>query len=749
MTSSHAPQTLRPNGPTALARFADSPDEALDEIFGFDEFRPGQRDVVDRLLDGHDCLAVMPTGSGKSLCYQLTAAVTEGVTLVVSPLIALMKDQLDALHETGLPATEINSSMSRREQQDRIEGMRVGDYKIVYIAPERFRSPTFRRALEDVDIGLFAIDEAHCISQWGHDFRPDYRRLADVRRELGEPQTVALTATATEYVQKDIVRQLGCDEADIIVSGFERPNLYFEVFHARGKRDKLDRLEALIDYHDGESVIVYGATRKQVRKVRGALEDRGIGADLYHGGMDDAERADIHDKWMAGDVPVLVATNAFGMGVDKPDVRAVVHYNMPGSIEAYYQEAGRAGRDGDRAHCVLLFNYADTGIHEWFADNSYPTRGEITRVWEEFQRLGGGGETISSAADAIARRDGDLHPMLVESALRQLEAAEHIETTSEGLRQVDGVAADALRVDFDRLERRRELEKDQVENVAEYASSNGCRQAALLHHFGSEPSFGERCDHCSDCDPPPVYAEESADDLSETVVCSEDPSTVLRKVLSAIARGRGKRGATAVAGMLVGSEAKAVREAGFQQLSTYGILSEIRKKDATHLIDLCARHGLVRRNQYGCVLLTDRGKKVMRGASPPDSLADALERTVTDPSEATGSSSRRRSRSGSSGRGDTYKKTLDLHKKGLDVSEIADRRDLTERTISNHLITLASRGAPLELDVDADDLDELRRVAGDWEDGDRLRPVKDALPDDWGYPKLKRHLAAMLLKRRD
>jgi len=749
MPPTPATEHLEPMGPTALAPFAETPDEALAAIFGFDEFRTGQREVVERLLEGRDALAVMPTGSGKSLCYQLTAALTQGVTLVVSPLIALMKDQIDALEATGLPVTEINSSMSRATQRERIERLRVGDYKVVYVAPERFRSQSFCRALSEVEIGLFAIDEAHCISQWGHDFRPDYRRLADVREQFGDPQTVALTATATEFIQRDIVRQLGMDEADVIVSGFERPNLYFEVYHARGKRDKLDRLEALADYHDGESIIVYGATRKQVREVRGALEDRGVEAGLYHGGMDDEERAEIHDRWMAGGVPVLVATNAFGMGVDKPDVRAVVHYNMPGSIEAYYQQAGRAGRDGDESHCVLLFNYADTGIHEWFADNSYPTRGDIAQVWQHLQSMGDGphDERISSLGDRIGRRS-DLHPMLVESTLRQLEAVGHLRTTAEGIRVVDDIGPEELRVDFERLDRRREIDKEQIEHLAEYASSSGCRQAALLEHFGSEPSFGDRCGHCSDCDPPPVYAEAAADDLAKTVVCSDDPATVLRKVLSGIARGRGERGATAVAGMLVGSTAKAVREAGFDQLSTYGILSEIRKKDATHLIDLCARHGLVRRNQYGCVLLTDRGGEVMRGDSPPDSLAEALERTIDDPSEVSRSRSRRRRRRSSSS--DTYEETLKLHKQGMSVPEIAEERDLTPQTISNHVITLASRGADLQLDdIDPERLDQLRRVAGDWEDGDKLRPVKDALPGDWSYPVLKRHLAALITLRQN
>ena len=744
MTDTDPPQPL---GPTALAPFAETPDEALGEIFGHADFREGQRGVVEHLLGGNDGLVVMPTGSGKSLCYQLTGAMTQGVTLVVSPLIALMKDQVDALDQTGLPACEINSSISRREQQARIDGMRRGDYKIVYVAPERFRSSTFCRALQQVEIGLLAIDEAHCISQWGHDFRPDYRRLADVRREFGSPQTVALTATATEFVQRDIVDQLGMSEAEIIVSGFERPNLYFEVFHARGKSDKLRRLEALVDHHDGESIIVYAATRKQVREVQEALQKAGIEAGRYHGGLSDRERAEIQDGWMAGDTPVLVATNAFGMGVDKPDVRAVAHYNMPGSVEAYYQEAGRAGRDGEDSHCVLLFNYADTGIHEWFAENSLPEQREITRIWEYLSEQGRGRQGLDAdgISRALGRRGDRVHSMAVESALRQLDGAGHVRLDGDGIEVVDAVEPGGLGVDFERIDRRRGVAEKQVEQVTKYASASGCKQAALLEHFGSDPSFGARCGHCSDCDPPPSYAEGRAEALTETVYCSDDPETVLRKVLSGIARARGKRGATAVAGMLVGSKAKAVKKAGFTGLSTYGILSEIRKKDATYLIDLLAQHGLVERNEHGCVLLTDRGGAVMRGEEPPEALEAMLTRSIEEPSSRSRSSTRRSS--GPSGTSDTYKETLRLHREGKDVPAIAEERDLTMRTISNHLITLAANGEELDLDVSEERLAQLKEVAGDWQDGDRLKPVKEALPEEWTYPMLKRHLAALLAER--
>lgn len=737
---------LRPLGPTALAPFAESPGEALRSIFGFDSFRQGQQRAIDALEAGHDALVVMPTGSGKSLCYQLGGALMDGVTLVVSPLIALMKDQVDALKRTGLPATEINSSMSRSEQQRRIEGLYCGDYKIVYVAPERFRSPTFREALSKVKIGLFAIDEAHCISQWGHDFRPDYRRLSAVRKQFGNPQTVALTATATEFVQKDILEQLELPDAKKLVSGFERPNLCFEVFHAQGKQDKLRRTKALIDHYEDQSALIYGATRKQVRKVQEALVDDGFEAGLYHGGLSDAKRKRIQERWMADEQPVLVTTNAFGMGVDKPDVRAVIHYNMPGSIEAYYQEAGRAGRDGEPAHCLLLFNYADTGIHEWFADNSFPLMTEVVRVWMYLQNLGLGEHdlTPSAISQATKSQGGKIHPMAVETCLRHLSAGGHLKKRGKTIEILERVEPNELNIEYEWLEQRRHIQKEQISHVVDYANTSSCFQASLLEHFGDQPSFGRSCGNCSACDPPPAYVENQAEQLAPTLRTSDPPVTVVEKVLSGIARASGRRGATAVAGMLVGSRAKAVKEAGFTELSTYGVLAQLRKKDASYLIDLCARHNLVRRNQYGCVLLSSKGAKVMRGQDPPEALLEFLNTCIHSGANET---SQTASTSGRSSSSSTYRKTHQLLERGLGVAEIANERGLTERTIRDHLIRLAADGASLDLEPDPEKLEQLKKIASNWEAGDKLRPLKKKLPQHWSYPVLKTHLAALLEER--
>src|SRR5882724_10937909 len=322
---------------------------SLREHFGFDEFREGQREVIATILEGKNAVVVMPTGSGKSLCYQLPAMILGGATLVVSPLIALMKDQVDALQARGLPATFINSSISENEQRSRIEGLRRGEYKLLYIAPERFRSSRFVAALKSVSLSLFAVDEAHCISTWGHDFRPDYLRLKGVIQALNRtargPQTLALTATATPYVRSDIIQQLGLTKPQTFVSGFDRPNLTIDVVHTEREREKIGRIKRLAKTHEG-SGIIYASTRKAVEQVAVELKEQGLRVTAYHAGMTDSMRVKAQEDFMTGRTQMIVATNAFGMGIDKPDIRFVAHYQMPGSIEAYYQEIGRAGRDG-------------------------------------------------------------------------------------------------------------------------------------------------------------------------------------------------------------------------------------------------------------------------------------------------------------------------------------------------------------------------------------------------------------------
>ena len=357
--------------------------QILSDRFGFDAFRPGQSEIVQHVVDGDDALVVMPTGAGKSLCFQHPAVARGGTTLVVSPLIALMKDQVDGLIAKGIRATFINSSLSMSERQDRMEKLHAGHWELLYVAPERFSS-RFMKEIRDVDIRMLAIDEAHCLSQWGHDFRPDYLRLGKVRDQLlstgRNMPTVALTATATPRVQDDIVKTLGLEQPRRFIQGFDRTNLALEVVQVGGLRDKQALLPDLVR---GSTSLVYCATRKNVEKATKALREAGVkGVEAYHGGLMPDARSRVQDDFMSGRLRCVVATNAFGMGVDKSDVRVIVHWDIPGTIEAYYQEIGRAGRDGLPSRVVLLFNKSDRRTQEFFITMGHPPAAYVQAVWD-------------------------------------------------------------------------------------------------------------------------------------------------------------------------------------------------------------------------------------------------------------------------------------------------------------------------------------------------------------------------------
>jgi ATP-dependent DNA helicase RecQ len=357
------------------------------QTFGLSSFRRGQQDVISAVLDGHDCLCVMPTGGGKSLCYQLPAIAREGVTLVVSPLIALMKDQVDALNRLGLRATLINSSLALPEQRERLRAMAEGSYDLVYVSPERFRNSMFREAVVRSNVRLLAIDEAHCVSEWGHDFRPDYARLGAFRQRIGNPQTIALTATATADVRQDVIASLELREPRVFVTGFARPNLRFEVAAPGSQPEKIDALCRFLDQTPG-SGIIYAATRKRCEELVEALTERANrSVGVYHGGMMPDDRRRMQEAFMEGRIEIMVATNAFGMGINKIDLRFVAHFNMPGTLEAYYQEAGRAGRDGKPSRCLLLYTPQDRFIQEFFIENAYPSQALIRAVYEFLRSL--------------------------------------------------------------------------------------------------------------------------------------------------------------------------------------------------------------------------------------------------------------------------------------------------------------------------------------------------------------------------
>ncbi len=393
--------------------FFDEMNAGLKKHFNLDAFRSRQAEIINSVLSGRNTVVVMPTGAGKSLCYQLPAMLLDGVTVVVSPLIALMQDQVDALLSKGIAATFINSTLSDTERADRQRRLRQGEYKLVYVAPERFKSDSFVNALIEARIALYAIDEAHCISQWGHDFRPDYALLGQVRKRLRPARTVALTATATPEVRDDITRVLLMKEPQVFVAGFDRPNLYLDVLQVSGDDEKKRAVTQLAQEGSG---IVYCSTRKQTEAIHDSLTRAGVNSVMYHAGMDDDGRRVAQEKFMAVEKAVAVATNAFGMGIDKPGIRFVAHASIPRAVEAYYQEIGRAGRDGHDAHAVLLFNHADVYTQERLIASNFPPDTLFRDLWDILRRA----EAFDRGVNVLAGQLG-ASEFEVSAALRFLE----------------------------------------------------------------------------------------------------------------------------------------------------------------------------------------------------------------------------------------------------------------------------------------------------------------------------------------
>lgn len=402
------------------AAAVDAARRVLTERFGHPAFRAGQEAIVAAALAGRDVLVIMPTGGGKSLCYQLPACVSDGVTLVISPLIALMKDQVDALTATGIAAAAINSTLNFDQVRAVMGRVRAGQIKLLYVAPERFNSRYFMESMAGVPVARVAVDEAHCISQWGHDFRPAYLRLVPVIEQLGRPPVIALTATATPTVQDDIASQLGLVEAARFVTGFDRDNLHLAVRPGGRKKDALTAFMA----HNPGPGIVYCATRRKVEEATAQLRAEGFQVVAYHAGLPDDERETSQDAFIGGRVPLIVATNAFGMGVDKANVRFVLHYDMPGTLEAYYQEAGRAGRDGKPAECTLLYGAGDRFTQEFFINASYPTEAFVRALWAVLAQSAADDDVVEvSHKEMLGRMGGgaDGSEMAVSSALKLLE----------------------------------------------------------------------------------------------------------------------------------------------------------------------------------------------------------------------------------------------------------------------------------------------------------------------------------------
>lgn len=394
----------------------------LQRYWGHDDFRPGQWDIIRSALEGRDLLAILPTGGGKSVCYQVPALLHEGLTIVISPLIALMQDQVVGLHARGVEASFINSSLSMREIDQRWTDAEHGKFKLLYVAPERLQSEMFVARASRLNVSLLAVDEAHCISEWGHNFRPAYLKIADARKQFGDPPTAAVTATATPRVRADISKHLALRDPEVIVRGFDRPNVVWSVFRTENKRTKVFDV---LDNVPG-SGIVYSATRRGVEEWSKWLRGRKQSVASYHGGLQSSVREVMQEAWLAGEKRVMVATNAFGMGIDKPDVRFVIHVDLPGTLEGYYQEAGRGGRDGKTSYAVLLYHDGDEQTPRALIDDGHPTAKQVRQTYDAACNLAQVAigalpvEPIVLRAEAIAKLTG-LTNAKVRTAVELLE----------------------------------------------------------------------------------------------------------------------------------------------------------------------------------------------------------------------------------------------------------------------------------------------------------------------------------------
>lgn len=591
----------------------------LREYFGFEQFRSPQEEIVTTILGGNDTLVILPTGGGKSLCYQLPALLSDGLTVVVSPLIALMKDQVDGLREKGIAVGVFHSLQSAAERNEVLALLRSGRCRLLYVAPERFRASGFLGCLEGLKITLFAVDEAHCLSQWGHDFRPDYLRLGRAVEALGRPTVAAFTATATPVVREDIVRHLGLKKPQIFVAGFARPNLSFVVRATGGAKEKVQRLLRIVEEH--RTGIIYCATRKRVESVSEALTAAGIAHISYHGGMEGSNREEAQNLFMARRYDVAVATNAFGMGIDRADVRFVVHYEMPGSVEAYYQEAGRAGRDGQPALCELFYNYADRRTQEFFIEGANPTLEIIRQTYRILRESADAEGSVMISMDDLAQQfPNKVNPMAVSSSIGFLLRAGMIDRFDVPGQRVRGtrllqpaVLPEQVPVDEAVLREKLRRDREKLEAMVRFASDRGmCRQRWILDYFGETDA-----PDCGCCD---VCLDQEDYSLREA---EPDEQLLVRQALSGVARlsrrvgpreWEPRFGRTRILQSLLGEKQSGPAATWIESVSTFGLLRGQTKARLNALFKELERNRYVqtvRSGQYPLLGLSAKGVAVL------------------------------------------------------------------------------------------------------------------------------------------
>jgi ATP-dependent DNA helicase RecQ len=693
----------------------------LESHFGYSTFRNGQERAIQSVLAGENTICVMPTGGGKSICFQIPALVLPGTTIVISPLISLMKDQVDALVQVGIPATFINSSLSYNEANERIREAKQGMYKLLYIAPERLESHEFIEDLKQMDIPLVAVDEAHCISQWGHDFRPSYRHIKQMVYSLPQkPNVLALTATATPKVREDICETLDIDEENSIITGFERENLSFAVIKGQ---DRLHYLRDYIKKNEKEAGIIYAATRKNVDQLYERLKKENINVARYHAGMGDAERIREQDRFLKDEASVMVATSAFGMGIDKSNIRYVLHFQLPKNMESYYQEAGRAGRDGLESECILLYSSQDVQVQRFLIDQS-SDRTRITQELEKLQQMVDYCHTENCLQEFILKYFGEIETEECGRCGNCLDSRTSIDVTKEAQMVMSCLIRMGQR--FGKTLTAQVLTGSKNKKVTEMG-------------FDKLTTYG-------------IMKEKSSKDVSDFI------EFLISQELIAIEQGQFPTLYVAPKGkdILLGKEKVHRREiVKVREISKddplFETLREVRRAIADRenvppfvifsdaaLKDMCAKLprtsedflgvsgvGELKLQKYGlefiqairlfCEAHPERQPELGQAAAPKKAAKKAV--------------------------GDSHLETLQLHQQNLSIEQIAEKRELALSTVESHLIQCAQQGLEVDFSklIPAEYLPLLQKAVEE-AGRSRLKPIKDLLPEEVSYFMVKSYL---------